>query len=61
MYMYVIIIMSGGETRTTNKKSRCSDHRDRKEASMKYFHGTWFYQGQAYKSLSAALKAAWPK
>ena len=28
---------------------------------MRYSHGTWFYQGQAYRSLRAALSAAWPK
>ncbi len=26
---------------------------------MKYIHGTWYYQGRAYESLNAALKAAW--
>lgn len=28
---------------------------------MKCIHGTWYYQGQAYESLRAALEAAWPK
>lgn len=26
---------------------------------MKCIHGTWFYQGRAFVSLNAALKAAW--
>lgn len=26
---------------------------------MKCVKGTWYYQGRAYESLNAALKAAW--
>jgi len=41
-----------------NKKPRLAGQ-GRKEADMKYIHGTWYYQGRAYESLNAALKAAW--
>ena len=43
-----------------DKKIRRPEQADgRKEANMKRVKGTWYYQGQAYESLNAALEAAW--
>lgn len=28
---------------------------------MRYYKGTWTYQGKTYATLRAALLAAWPK
>jgi len=47
----------GGNPETKNPPPVAAD--GRKEADMKCVKGTWYYQGRAYESLNAALKAAW--
>ena len=42
-----------------NKKSRCCNHRDGKEANMKCVKGIWYFKGIAYPTFRAALEAAW--
>ena len=58
---YTIIGIVKGDNPET-KKSRPVPAGGRKEASqMRFFHGTWYYQGQAYQSLRDALMSAWSR
>ena len=60
--MYVIIIMSGGDSPKRQKISPVSQTGERKEANrMKFQNGLWWYKGKSYPTLRAALEAVWPK